>query len=192
MSTTIPIKKKEDIKMIKEYFLAREEYRNYAMFVMGINTALRISDILSINWADVYNFKKGKYFTHLELIEQKTHKKNVVFLNEKVTDALELHRTKQVLPKPAMKVFSSRLDPYKPLSRNQAYLVIRQACEDNNIEGHISCHSLRKTFGYHAWKMNTPEALLMNIYNHSSIEITKCYLGIGQEDKDNVYSNIML
>lgn len=192
MSTTIPIKSKEDIKTIKEYFLANKEYRNYAMFVMGINTALRISDILKINWGDVYNFKREKYYAHLELVEQKTHKKNVIFLNKNVTDALEVYRKKQNPSDPQMKIFSSRLDPYKPLSRNQAYLVIRQACENNNIEGHISCHSLRKTFGYHAWKMNTPEALLMNIYNHSSVEITKCYLGIGQEDKDDVYNNIKL
>ena len=192
MSTTIPIKSKEDIMTIKNYFLSREEYRNYAMFVMGINTALRISDLLKISWGDVYNFAGKKYHAHLELIEQKTHKKNIVFLNENVTEALEVYREKKKPSDSCMKIFCSQFDPYKSLSRNQAYLVIRQACENNNIEGHISCHSLRKTFGYHAWKMNTPEILLMNIYNHSSVEITKCYLGIGQEDKDDVYNNIKL
>ena len=60
------------------------------------------------------------------------------------------------------------------------------------MEGNISCHSLRKTFGYHAWKMGTPTALIMNIYNHSSIEITKRYLSIYQDDKDALYKSMNL
>lgn len=192
MSTTIPIKDKKDIKTIKDYFLARQEYRNYALFVMGINTALRISDLLKICWGDVYDFKREKYYKHLEVTEQKTHKKNTVFLNENVVQALELYRIYIEETEPKMKIFFGKKGPYESLSRNQAYLIIRQACEENNIEGNISCHSLRKTFGYHAWKMNTPDVLLMNIYNHSSMEITKCYLGIGQEDKDSVYNAINL
>ena len=42
---------------------------------------------------------------------------------------------------------------------------------------------MRKTFGYYAWKYGTPPAVLMDIYNHSSYEITKRYLGIKQDDK---------
>ena len=50
----------------------------------------------------------------------------------------------------------------------------------------------RSTFGYHAWKQGTPPALLMNIYNHSSYQITKRYLGIEQDDRDDVFKNISL
>lgn len=55
---------------------------------------------------------------------------------------------------------------------------------------HISCHSLRKTFGYHAWKQSVPPTMLMDIYNHSSYQITKRYLGIDQDDKDQVFEKI--
>ena len=68
----------------------------------------------------------------------------------------------------------------------------RKAAEAVGIEDVIRCHSLRKTFGYHAWKMGTPPALLMEIYNHSSFQITKHYLGIEQDDKDAVFRNIQL
>lgn len=37
-----------------------------------------------------------------------------------------------------------------------------------------------------------PPALLMAIYNHSSYQITKRYLCIDQDDKDEVYSKIRL
>ena len=49
---------------------------------------------------------------------------------------------------------------------------------------------MRKTFGYYAWKCGTPPAILMDIYNHSSYEITKRYLGIKQDDKDSVFFKV--
>lgn len=50
MGTTIPIRSQSDIETIKKYFLEKEQYRNYALFVVGINTALRISDLLDLDW----------------------------------------------------------------------------------------------------------------------------------------------
>lgn len=72
------------------------------------------------------------------------------------------------------------------------HTVIKEVVEMLDIEGSISCHSLRKTFGYQAWKKGAQPALLMAIYNHSSIEITKRYLSIDQDDKDEVFLNINL
>lgn len=49
---------------------------------------------------------------------------------------------------------------------------------------------MRKTFGYHAWKQGIPPALLMDIYNHSSYRITKRYLGIEQDERDDIFLTI--
>ena len=78
------------------------------------------------------------------------------------------------------------------LSRSQAFRIIKHAAGELNLENGISCHSMRKTFGYYAWKCGTPPAVLMDIYNHSSYEITKRYLGIKQDDKDSVFLNVNL
>ncbi len=80
----------------------------------------------------------------------------------------------------------------KPLSRVQAYRIISRAAEYCHIEGVVSCHSMRKTFGYHAWQHGISSVLLMNIYNHSSFEVTKRYLGIEQDDRDKVFESILL
>ena len=80
----------------------------------------------------------------------------------------------------------------EPLSRSQAFRIIKKAANYYGFEQNISCHSLRKTFGYFAWKNGTPPALLMSIYNHSSYEITKRYLGIDQLEKDKVFLETFL
>ena len=56
----------------------------------------------------------------------------------------------------------------------------------------LGAHSLRKTFGYHAWKNGTPPALLMDVYNHSSYKVTQHYLGIEQDERDEIYLNLEL
>ena len=78
------------------------------------------------------------------------------------------------------------------LSRYQAYRIVKAAGAFAGLNESISCHSLRKTFGYHAWKQGTAPALLMSIFNHSAYQITKRYLCIEQDDKDEVFAKIKL
>ena len=87
-------------------------------------------------------------------------------------------------------LFTKHTDRSRPLNRTQAYRIVKQAANECNLTGNISCHSLRKTFGFFAWKQGTQPALLMAIYNHSSYNITQRYLGITQLEKDAIYMNI--
>ena len=75
----------------------------------------------------------------------------------------------------------------------QAWRIIHAAVVELGIVGKIACHSLRKTWGYHAVKENTvPLAVIVDIYNHSSYEITKRYLGITQDERDEAYLGMEL
>lgn len=107
-------------------------------------------------------------------------------MNEKAVEALELYRGYLSFSQSNQYIFTATEHTKQPLSRVSAYLIIRQAAEELGLE-HIGCHSLRKTFGYHAWKNGVHLAVIMSIYNHSSIQITKRYLGIEQDDKDQVF-----
>ena len=71
MGTTQPIRKKTEIEALKNYFLDKNEIRNYVLVVMGLNMPLRISDILSIKWKDVYNEQQGRYLKYLQITEKK-------------------------------------------------------------------------------------------------------------------------
>lgn len=189
---TTPIRKKEEIELLKEYFLCAHEYRNYALFVMGINTALRISDILNLKWKDVYNFQKDEYHPHVFISEKKTKKTTYIALNKNCIEALDLLRNTSKPQTDMEFIFYSRNHRDRRISRNRAYCIIKQAATQLQLDGNISCHSLRKTFGYHAWKYGAPPALIMNVYNHSNIETTKRYLSIEQDEKDELFLNMNL
>lgn len=191
MSTTQPIKSQEEITKLKTFFYERNELRNFTMIVMGINTALRISDLLTLKWKAVYNPQKRKYNKHIQIIEQKTGKTNIIALNNAVTSALDELRL-VCHPSQGDYIFQSRTGTNRPITRSQAYRIIHDAAKDIGIEGNISCHSLRKTFGYQAWKKGIPPAVIMEIYNHTSLEITKRYLAIDQDDKDEVMYSMNL
>ncbi len=192
MSTTEPIRDIQKLLDFKNYYLEHKpNFRNYTIIILGLNTALRISDILNLTYDDVYQDKKVR--KHITVTEQKTGKENRILLNREAKTALEQYR--KVLVQTQMYkdgnpyLFPSPLKAYAPISRSQAYRMITSAAKAIGIEGHISCHSLRKTFGYHAWKQGCDPVVIMVIFNHSSLSITKRYLCIEQDDKDEVYRN---
>lgn len=192
MGTTQPIKSKDDIQRLKDYFLQKKEIRNYTMITLALNTSSRIGDLLNLRWKDVYNFDAHRYKMHIVVREQKTGKQNTIPLNIEAKGSLDMlmHSTENI--EAHMCIFKSRVGENRHIGRTRAFNIIKSAVKELHIEGSISCHSLRKTFGYQAWKMGVPPALIMSIYNHSSIEITKRYLSIDQDDKDEVFLNMNL
>lgn len=191
MSTTQPIKSVKQLEQFKKYYQdVSPDSRNYALIILGLNTALRISDILELHIADVWDFQHRCFNRHIEITEKKTGKNTSVYINKEVRQALSCCQIASLKPEDAL--FPSHKYKNDHLSRYQAYRIIKKAAIYAGLPEHISCHSLRKTFGYHAWKQSVPPAMLMDIYNHSSYQITKRYLGIDQDDKDQVFEKIRL
>ena len=87
MSTTQPIRDKEALRKFKNFYKTQKPNpRNYAIIVLGLNTALRISDILNLTSEMVYDHNKVR--EHIVVKEQKTGKINRILLNRKVRKAL--------------------------------------------------------------------------------------------------------
>lgn len=187
MALTQPIRDKKTVHELMDSFLKKKQYRNYVMVAMGVYTALRIGDLLKLKWKDVYDFDNHKYFEHVTLQEQKTKKNKIIAMNTEIIKALEIYFSFLGTPEQDSPVFCSNRKDGTAISRIQAYRIIRSAASSLQISGKISCHSLRKTFGYHAWKSGAPITVIMDIYNHSSMAVTKRYLGVCQDDRDEVY-----
>lgn len=187
---TEPIKDSKELRTFVNYYNhVKPDTRNNCLIVMGLNTALRISDILQIKWNMVYDFNRKKFKNRIIIKEQKTGKTNIVPVNKRLLIAIQKLFFK-LKPSCSDYLFTKSTDHSRPLNRTQAYRIIKAAAAAGHLTGNISCHSLRKTFGFFAWKQGTQPALLMAIYNHSSYNITKRYLGITQLEKDAIYMNI--
>ena len=188
MAVTAPIRDKKQVKKLAEYWLKQGNLRNYTLIVFGVCSALRISDLLQLTWGDVYNHERCEFRSHITLTEKKTGKNKIIALNKQVIKALHMY-----FPfKHGEYIFTNNRKNENAISRVQAWRIIRTAAESMKTVETIACHSLRKTFGYHAWKSGTSTALLMDIYNHTSYEVTRRYLGISQDDRDAVYLNMTL
>ena len=185
MPATQPIRNKHQVRELAEYCLKRGEIRNHLLIVMGVHTALRISDLLQIKWEDVYNFDHKCFHESVAITERKTGKTKLVALNRTIIAALTIY------------IFAAKQGEYLiksrkggAISRIQAYRIIRAAAEALGFRSRVSCHSLRKTFGYHAWQNNISPAVIMEIYNHSNFAVTRRYLGVTQDDKDKAYHRL--
>lgn len=196
MNTAQPIRSREELEKIKVYYRCQvPSPRNELLIVIGLNTALRISDLLSLQWKDVYDFERKSFREHICLTEKKTGKFSAIYMNSTIQNELKTYQ--RWLKKNGEIIFPEKYlfchqNENVPISRVQAFRIIKKAADYNQIEGVISCHSLRKTFGYHAWKQGISPVLLMNIYNHSSFQVTQRYLGIEQDDRDEVFQKIHL
>ncbi len=197
MNVSQPIKNEAVLSNFRNYYYeTKNNPRNYLLVVMGINTALRISDLLNIQWKDVINHSNNTFKNYIELNEKKTKKHKRILLNTSIISALnrliESKNTSLENINEDEYIFCHSNNPHVKITRMQAYRIIKQAANACKIEEIISCHSLRKTFGYHARKKGIDVTVLVDIYNHSSYEVTKRYLGIDQDDIDEVYRIVNL
>ena len=189
MAATEPIRDKKQFKELTEYFLQKGQLRNYTMVIMGTYTVLRISDLLRLKWEDVYDDKRQEFRTHVTVTEKKTGKTRTIALNQQVIGALR----QCYLHKKGEYIFASNRKEDKAISRVQAWRIIHTAVAAIGMVGKIACHSLRKTWGYHAWtRGDVSPVIIMDIYNHSDYNVTKRYLGVTQDERDEAYLKVDL
>ena len=182
MSTVDPIRDKNDIRKIKSV-LMKSNYRNYLFFEVGINTGLRISDILKLKVSDI----RGKYY--IELKEQKTGKLKKFKINSVLRSELEnyIHDKND-----DDYIFESLRTSGNHLERTRAYRILNNAAQVAGITIKIGTHTMRKTFGFHFYQQTKDIALLQVLFNHSSPSVTLRYIGINQNILDNAMEKFVL
>lgn len=182
MEVVEPIRDKKKIDAVKKY-LKGKNIRDYVLFVLGINSGLRISDLLNLKMEDVANKER------ISLREKKTGKTRDLPLSDssrKIID--EYLKTTKLVSGP---LFPSRKGSAS-ISRVQAYLIINDAARAVGIKEAVGTHTLRKTFGYWAYQAGIDVTRIQQLLNHSSPSITLRYIGITKEELDSVYINLNL
>jgi integrase len=183
-----PIRDIKKIAAMKKILRAGNP-RDEVLFIVGINTALRISDLLSLTVGDVVN-AKGKLAEAIELKEKKTGKLRKFPLNKSIRDVLNGYMNGRKAFDLNSPLFPSRKG--RVLSRWQARRILAAAGEAVG-EGRVGTHSLRKTFGYHVYRKTGGNlGLVQKLLSHSSSADTLRYIGIDREQMDNTYLELNL
>lgn len=160
-------------------------YKMSLLIAIGCFWGLRISDILSLCWNQILDVDE---FT---ITEKKTGKNRTIRINPQ----LKRHITdcyKQINP---IGVKSPILISQKgtAYSIQRINVVLKDVKSKYKLSvNNFSCHSLRKTFGRQVYNNNSDNAelaliKLMELFNHSSVSITKRYLGLRQDELLSTY-----
>jgi len=180
MNYVHPIRDPDQIAEMKKFLRSQSE-RNYMLFVTGINSGLRISDILPLRVRDA----KKLYF---DIREKKTRKQKRI----QMTSGLKRDLMRYIEGKEDDEyLFKSREGLNKPIGRSMAYKILREAADHVGLDG-IGTHTLRKTFGYHFYLKYKDVALLQEIFNHSEEKITLRYIGINQDSMDKAMKDFRI
>ena len=207
-SEVYPFTSEEEIKAMVEVFNSKIENapdddkrwiacRNKMLFLIGINLSLRISDLCSLK----YNFfmnNDGTFKDFYSLQPKKTKKTGKyvkLYFNATVKKAITDYIEEYPIKDMDEYLFKSREgDSY--ITEKSLWKIISKTAEEASIEKNIGTHSLRKTFGYHVWHNAEDKekvlVMLMAIFNHSSVATTKKYIGILDEEIEDVFNSLNL
>jgi integrase len=176
-----PITSARDIKSIKK--LLSDQPRNKLLFILGINTGLRVQDLLSLKVGDI---KQAKVGDRVVLREKKTQKENVFMVNKDIKDAVDDY-LKTVDSKDEHFLLKSRKGSNAPLTTYAVTMYVQQWCDAINLPGNYGAHTLRKTWCYHQRKTHgTSWEVIAKRLNHSSPSITRRYIGVKEEEVEEV------
>lgn len=192
-----PFKTQKELQDMINYFLDKNQYVYYLLFVVGINMARRIGDTLELRWKNFY-FPNGRIRTRIEEIsEEKTDKLASPYINEAVIKAIKYY-VEMTGVDPSDNDYQGYI--FKGLVKgthisDEAYRVnLKLAAEACGIKQNIASHSTRKTFGYWTRQLhpqdNDSMILLRQIYNHSSTTTTETYIGLTDEKVEKYYNDM--
>lgn len=202
-----PIKNETDLKNIFKWFDLKIESRTYyqkgrflqnwkrnkLIFIIGINLGLRIGDILDLRFSDFSN-------SHVRIKNQKTKKKDNIIVPPLIKKEILLFCKEFDIIENDF-IFSNckniifefgTIENQKMITRQALNRVFKDIQKDLKLNYNINTHSLRKTFGYRFYKQTKDLEALRIIFNHSNQQVTRRYIGISEEEIDQLRSGYQI
>lgn len=207
-SEVYPFTSKEEIKAMIDLFNERIEQasdenkkqiaaRNKMLFLIGVNVGLRASDLITLKWNFFFD-NDGNFKDSYTLQPKKTRKAKKfvkLYFNQVVKKAVADYIEQYPIQDMEEYLFKSRKGDGH-ITEISLGRIIKDAAEEIGIERNICSHSLRKTFGYHIWHNATDKEksliILQTIFNHSSPMMTKKYIGLMDDEIEDVFNDLNL
>ena len=184
--TVQPIKDPRKIKRMIAV-LEKSNPRNVLLFRVGLNTILRIQDILDLRVSDIFH-PDGSFKEYLSLFESKKGK--AIKLNSLIRIEIKKFVDHYSLKEDDY-IFFSLHNPARNLDRVEAWRILKKAADRVGIEN-FGTHSMRKTLAWTIYQKTKDISLVMYMLNHQSPTATMKYLGLVQDSIDKTYEEFAI
>ena len=195
-SSVNPIRDEDDLKNFINFYKKKRDNetneqrkklydRNYIMILVGVNTALRFSDLRRLTVGKVK-------FNYIIQRDKKTRKENKFSLHQDIFNEVQAYMKRQGLTDDDDYLFYSRKGVNKPLSRAQGYNIIQNIKKGIKLHYQVGTHTLRKTFGYWFYKQYGDVVALQSILNHSTPAMTLIYIGMQKVEVEEKRKHFIL
>lgn len=174
----------EEIKRVSESFTGAYAVRNRALFLLGISSGARISELLSLCIRDVWQNSRAVTDLHFtrDIVKGKETARRVP-LNKDGTQAIEnmvkWHRQRFKRLSMNRPLFPSRNSGKGVVSmtRRNAHDILKSAFERAGLNGNLATHSMRKSYAQRLYHETHDIYAVKEMLGHKSVATTQAYLG---------------
>jgi len=185
MNSVEPIKCTSEIKLIKN-FLKDHSLRDYCLFLLGINTGIRLHELLHLKVSNVTH-PSGTILSYLSLED---YKNPPIYLNNNIREDLFQYIQKGQLNRDCYLFPSKKTN--EPMTRQQVYRILNEAASKAGIQHPVGMTTLRKTFGYHAYRKGIAISLIQKRLHHASSTETLQFIGVYKKSPLTVQLDVHL
>ena len=174
----------DEIRRVSAAFTGTFEVRNRGLFMLGVSTGGRISELLSLQIADVYqNDRPVTDLLYSKSIVKGGEVSRAVPVNrdgrQAIDDLINWHIDYYGMTENSRPLFPSRNGQgQKRMSRRTAHDVLKSAFEAAGLNGHLATHSLRKSFAQRLYDRTGDIFAVQEMLGHKSVATTQKYLGV--------------
>ena len=181
-----PIRDFKAIKRIKK--ILADQPRNLCLFTLGVNSAYRANELLSLTVDQVDYLRTGD---QLEVMQTKTNKYRAVTVNQTTVNAIDKWLAAHPDAREGQPLFPS-FQKGKVISVPTVTNLLKKWCDEVGLRGNYGSHTMRKTWGYWQYQKGTPIPLLMEAYGHATQRETLNYLCIQSNDVQALFTSLEL
>lgn len=191
MHNVQPIKDSNVLKQVQDTLLDsfKAGRRNYTIFQLGKATLLRVSDVLALEYSDIFT-DTGILKERANITDQKTGKPNSLYLKPIEKELLLYQEWLQENEIQSQWLFPSLSNTDKCITRKQYYKIMQKTGDLLGIN-YLGTHTMRKTGAYRVYEQtNYNIGFVMKLLNHSDQKSTLSYLGLDEVQKEELLDTI--
>ena len=183
MKGTRPLNNSE-IRQVSEAFEGKYEIRNRGLFMLGVSTGGRISELLSLTIGDVFQNDKpvGDLLFDKSIVKGKEQSRAVpvnVDDRQAISDLIVWHREAYDTLAPVRPIFPSRNRCGSvAMDRRTAHEALKKAFLSAGLNGKLATHSLRKSFAQRLYEQSSDIFMVQEFLGHRNVSTTQKYLGV--------------